>query len=201
MSYETEHIAQKLKAARKEKGLSQRELSKRAGVPQSHISKIENGAVDLRLSSLVELARALDLELTLVPRKAVSAVQSIVRSSARATPPDTRAKHQAAKELQNFQKNVAAISNATGAPKELAQLQRQLRELQHFPLAKSDLESIQNAKKTFKKYLESHNDLKAIRASLSQLQSLRNALAHAPVHTPRIEYVKSAYSLDEDDNG
>jgi transcriptional regulator with XRE-family HTH domain len=82
MSYATEHIGSTIKAARKAKGLSQRALSKRAGVPQSHISKIENGAVDLRVSSLVELGRVLDLELMLVPRKAAPAVQSIVRTSA-----------------------------------------------------------------------------------------------------------------------
>ncbi|MFN4764723.1 hypothetical protein ACKGJN_16465, partial [Gillisia sp. Q332] len=91
--------------------------------------------------------------------------------------------------------------NAAKAPKEVAQLQRQLRELRHFPLAKSDLESIQQAYKVYKKYLARHSDLKAIRDSLSQLQSLRNALAHAPVHEPQTEYVKSAYSLDEDDDG
>lgn len=39
-------------------GLSQRDLSARITVPQSHISKIESGGADLRLSSLVELARA-----------------------------------------------------------------------------------------------------------------------------------------------
>ena len=75
MSYATEYIAETLKAAREAKGLSQRDLSSRAGVPQSHISKIESGVVDLRLSSLISLARVLDLELALVPRKIMPAVQ------------------------------------------------------------------------------------------------------------------------------
>jgi predicted transcriptional regulator len=70
-----------LKKARESKSLSQRALAKLAGVPQSHISKIESGAVDLRLSSLIEIARALDVEVMLVPRKAVSAVRSIVRGT------------------------------------------------------------------------------------------------------------------------
>lgn len=74
-----DHIARTLLEARKRKGLSQRALADLAGVPQSHISKIESGAVDLRLSSLIELSRALGLELELVPRSAVPAVQSIVR--------------------------------------------------------------------------------------------------------------------------
>ncbi len=81
MSYSTQYIAQQLKKSRKNMGLSQRELSARAGVPQSHISKIESGNVDLRLSSLVAISRVLELELALIPRRYVSAVNSIVDSA------------------------------------------------------------------------------------------------------------------------
>ena len=63
MSYVTEQILESLREARVRKGFSQRELSARSGVPQSHISKIESGSVDLRISSLIALARVLDLEL------------------------------------------------------------------------------------------------------------------------------------------
>ncbi|MCU7373024.1 helix-turn-helix transcriptional regulator [Paucibacter sp. O1-1] len=51
------------------------------GVPQSHISKIESGGVDLRMSSLIALARVLDLELFVAPKKSVPAIKSIIRSS------------------------------------------------------------------------------------------------------------------------
>ena len=81
MTYATEHIASMLRSAREDRGMSQRALSAKAGLPQSHISKIENGAVDLRVSTLVELARVLDLELVLVPRKAVPAVQAFTQGS------------------------------------------------------------------------------------------------------------------------
>ncbi len=80
MTYTIEHIASILKGARKARGLSQRELSAKVGVPQSHLSRVENGAVDLRVSSLVELTRALDLEIMLVPRKSASAVDAIVHA-------------------------------------------------------------------------------------------------------------------------
>ena len=83
MNYAIEHIARALRKAREAKGLSQRELGKKAGVPQGHISKIENGAVDLRVSSLVALARTLDLELVLAPRKVVPALKSLARGSSR----------------------------------------------------------------------------------------------------------------------
>ena len=82
MVYSTENMARQLKEARLAKGLSQHALSKRAGVPQSHISKIERGGVDLRYSSLVEIARALDLEVALVPRRHLAAVRSITRTRA-----------------------------------------------------------------------------------------------------------------------
>lgn len=81
MTYATKDVIKTLKEAREAKGLSQRALGARTGVPQSHISKIEKGGTDIRLSSLIELARVLDLELRLVPRKAVSAVEAVVRST------------------------------------------------------------------------------------------------------------------------
>ena len=81
MTYLNEQILKGLREARQRKGLSQRELSARSGVPQSHISRIEQGNVDLRVSSLVALARVLELELELVPKKSVPAIKSIVRSS------------------------------------------------------------------------------------------------------------------------
>jgi transcriptional regulator with XRE-family HTH domain len=71
-------IINAIKQARESKGLSQRQLSALAGATQSHISKIEAGVVDLQLSSLVQIARALDLEVQLVPKKALNAVKSVV---------------------------------------------------------------------------------------------------------------------------
>lgn len=82
--YALEHLVNTLRAARVAGGLSQREISVKSDLPQSHISKIENGAVDLRTSSLVELARVLDLEVVLVPRRGVPAVRAIVRNLAQA---------------------------------------------------------------------------------------------------------------------
>ena len=72
------HIGAELKTARRKKGLSQRALSLKTGIPQSHISKIENGAIDLQTSSLIEIARALDLEPMLVPRPLVNAFQALI---------------------------------------------------------------------------------------------------------------------------
>lgn len=81
----TEHIIQILHASRVKKGLSQRALSQKVGLPQSHISKIENNNVDLKTSTLIELARVLDLELMLVPRTLVNTVNVIIARPTAAT--------------------------------------------------------------------------------------------------------------------
>lgn len=81
MTYTIEHLAKALKKAREDKQLSQRALSSRAGIPQAQISKIENATVDLQASSLIALARALDLEVMLVPRNHVPVVEALVSAS------------------------------------------------------------------------------------------------------------------------
>jgi HTH-type transcriptional regulator / antitoxin HipB len=77
MSSSLQPLLERIKVAREQKGLSQRALGERVGLPQSHISKIENGSVDLQASSLLEIARALDLELILVPRIALPAIRAL----------------------------------------------------------------------------------------------------------------------------
>ena len=74
-----EHIAIAIKAARSRKGLSQRALGAKTKIPQSHISKIENGEVDLQASSLVEISRVLDMELMLIPRQLVPTFKSLLK--------------------------------------------------------------------------------------------------------------------------
>ncbi|MBI3440552.1 MAG: helix-turn-helix transcriptional regulator [Proteobacteria bacterium] len=71
-------ILQELKAARHGKGLKQAELGQKLGLPQSHISKIESGETDPRLSTVEDMARLTDQELMLIPRQLVSAVRALV---------------------------------------------------------------------------------------------------------------------------
>lgn len=72
-------IIKTLKTTRMEKTLKQSELGGKLGLPQSHISKIERGATDPRLSTVTDMARLLDLELVLVPRAMLPAVRSLIR--------------------------------------------------------------------------------------------------------------------------
>lgn len=80
MSITAQFIIDAIKTARRRKGLTQRELSKRTKIPQSHISKIEKGAVDLHISSLIEIVRTLDLEIMLIPRSLVKIVEALQKS-------------------------------------------------------------------------------------------------------------------------
>lgn len=72
-----EELAAEIKKVRKEKGYSQLAFAKKHGIPQSRLSRIENGMTDLQASSLIELARLLDLELMLIPRQIAPIVRNL----------------------------------------------------------------------------------------------------------------------------
>jgi len=201
MNYTITHIANKLKAEREARGLSQRALSKLAGIPQSHISKIENGTVDLRLSSLIELARILGLELTLVPRKALPAVKSIVRSTTRPSKEIPGNTPSTIKELKRIQNTITGFTKDHPSIKELAQIQRQFKDIQHFKIPESELEAIQGVSKALQSIEIDTSHIESIRKALSEFQNVRNTLAHASIDLPAIETVRSAYALEGDDNG
>ncbi len=58
-------------------GLTQTEAAKRAGLSQTHYSKIELGKIDPRLTTLQDVARAVSAELVAVPRELVTTVHSL----------------------------------------------------------------------------------------------------------------------------
>jgi transcriptional regulator with XRE-family HTH domain len=62
---------------RRERGLSQAELARRLGMSAPNLSRIEHGA-DLRVSTLLDLARALKLEPVLVPKDRLAMVRALL---------------------------------------------------------------------------------------------------------------------------
>ena len=72
-------IIEQLKAARQAMDLTQSEVGKKLGLPQSHVSKIEQGGTDPRLSTVSDMARVLDQELVLVPRQLLSQVRALLQ--------------------------------------------------------------------------------------------------------------------------
>jgi transcriptional regulator with XRE-family HTH domain len=192
MPYATTEILQNLKHARERSGLSQRDLSARIGVPQSHLSKIESGATDLRLSSLVELARALDYELVLVPRKLLPAVEAIASNAASALSDDARERSAV---LNRAQSAAARLSRAHPADPDTERLGQTLRELANFQLGASDLGALRAVTDRLMKLPRGPGGLPAVQRAAKQLRDLRNRIAHAVPDAPR-----PAYALDEEDD-
>jgi len=199
MNYTITQFTNRLRKERQVKGLSQRELSKLAGVPQSHISKIENGVVDLRLSSLIDLARVLGLELALVPKKALPAIQSIAKGITRHPQQKIGPDPTTLKELKRIQREVTDFVKDNPAIQEFAQIQRQIRDLTHFPVPESGLEAIQSASKMLKKYQLDTSSVEPLRKMLAEIQSVRNTLAHSTIPESDIKKIRAAYSLGDDD--
>ncbi len=71
-------IIKELKGARLARDMKQSELGKKMGLPQSHISKIEQELTNPRLSTVADLARILDHELMLIPREFVPYIASLL---------------------------------------------------------------------------------------------------------------------------
>ncbi len=71
-------IQTQIRKAREEKGFTQAELGVRLGQPQSSVSRVERGG-DVRLSTLLEIARTLELEPMLIPKSLVPAVRALVQ--------------------------------------------------------------------------------------------------------------------------
>ncbi len=64
-------------------GMTQAQLAKRCGLTQSHIANIENGKVDVQLSTLRRIFAALECRLVLAPQP-VGGLDELVRRQARA---------------------------------------------------------------------------------------------------------------------
>lgn len=199
--YNAQAIAEALRAARIRKGLSQRALSDKAGVPQSHISKIEAANVDMRLSSLTELARVLDLELALVPRNAVPAVSAIARSSeGRAAVVNARPYE---KQLANLEAAITEALHRHPQAAELSQIQSRVKDVLrlHLQAPINDPSLLKAATASIRAFRGTAKSTDEIKRTLAELTGLRNEMAHVATQTTSVEPTRPAYSLDETENG
>lgn len=73
-------VRDQIKEARLKRGWGQRELGAQIGLPQPHVSGIETGEIVPRFDTLLDVVRVLDLDILLVPRSLVPAVQSLIRA-------------------------------------------------------------------------------------------------------------------------
>lgn len=61
MAVDKVELGKRIEAARKERGLSQKELASRLGLQQSYYSQIENGKYGISVEKLVAIVRELDI--------------------------------------------------------------------------------------------------------------------------------------------
>ena len=201
MSAGIEEIAASLREARIAKALTQKALGQRVGLPQSHISKIEKGAVDLKLSSLVEIARALGLEIKLVPRKALPAVEGAVRAHG------TTVETSRALSLLSQQAQIAERIKAN-FPDLLPQVeafQNAIRSIPRLQFDAAQLKALDDALKPAKRLTTIIEGQGGAAALAKRLEEATSALRHfrnmQVQHAPLIEAARQrpAYRLEEDD--
>lgn len=192
MSRSTDDVFAALRAARERKAISQRELSAKTGIPQAQISRLERGTVDIRLSSLVSLARALGLEVALVPRSAMPAVDSIVRQSQRHEPPRA-VKTAVARLIQALQSvrpgNVPAML--------LERTLGNVRMLERMYPAVDQLSAIEAFGRFLQRAATADIDPAGFATHAKTIEQLRDQLAQVPPAAPK---QVPAYALDEDDD-
>ena len=194
MSYKTEHITQQIRAAREARHMSQRELSARSGLTQSHISQIERGTMEPGLASLVDVARALDLEIVLAPKKLMPAIGNILDSasamSATLTSEQRTLVGRIDRWLTEGRDRFAITSDADSLKDSLALLR-------HLPLSADELEKFRDLAMILQHWQSEPPPAKQVSEFTRAIRSLRNAA----VHRDRDDTVpRSAYALDEEDD-
>lgn len=197
-----EEAAASIRRARQDKGLTQGELGSRVGLPQSHISKIETGAVDIQTSSLIEIARALDLEVKLVPRKALPAIEGGVKAATanRSTADVSRA----ISKLQ-WQVNLAdRIRTDFPSLQGIEDYREALKNIQALHIDSQSLKALDEALRPSRKLaktFETHDDLAKLRKQLSTATDALQKWRNIQVHSPKLEQPaqRPAYRLGDDE--
>jgi len=191
MSYLGEEVISLLHDARQAAGLSQRALSDKAGLSQSHISQIESGTLEPGLSKLIQIARALDLELVLVPRKMVPAIKSITAASR----PERESPAFALKEIDRAGRILKKQLALHGPSAPLERAFEALRFFRHAPVKSADIKAISDGADQLKRNQASPDSAQILQSVAYEWMMRRNRLAHGRSEEPR-----PAYASDEDDD-
>jgi transcriptional regulator with XRE-family HTH domain len=193
VGYKSEDLIREIRDRRTDAGISQRALAARSGLTQAHISQIETGTLEPGLSSFIDVARALDLEIMLVPKKFLPAVQGILRqtSTEQSTPQEGEA---ALREIARGERLVIKQKQLYGSSADLDRIAGALRFLRHAPIRKPDLQIVTDAINKLRRYQASPQSKDVVAAIATELQQLRNRLVHNPSEAPR-----PAYAIDDED--
>jgi transcriptional regulator with XRE-family HTH domain len=194
VGYKSEDLIREIRDRRTDAGVSQRALAARSGLTQAHISQIETGTLEPGLSSFIDVARALDLEIMLVPKKFLPAVQGILRqtSTEQSSPQEGEA---ALREIARGERLVIKQKQLYGSSADLDRIADALRFLRHAPLRKPDLQIVTDAINKLRRYQASPQSKDIVAAIATDLQQLRNRVVHSPSEAPR-----PAYAIDDEDD-
>lgn len=192
-----DNIADVIRRARVAHGLTQKQLGERTGIPQSHISKIEKGGVDIKLSSLTEIGRALELEIQLVPRQALSAVEASLRDA------ETVEKNNRARALLSREKRIAdrIHSEYPDLPDSWSYFEI-IRDLLRIGIDPQDIALLEATLKPARKLeavLETYDRAaigKQLTTATTTLRAFRNAQAHKVIEAG--SPVRAAYRLEDE---
>lgn len=194
MGEKSAYLVRETREAREALSMSQRALSERTGQTQSHISQIESGKMEPGLSSFIDMARALGLEVMLVPKKLVPGVRAIVASHTNAIP-QTRADQPRDKSFDRADRLLKKMQNAFGTSVDFKRVEDALHLLQRVPLIDRDKHLVQSQIDLLERH-QASPDVSAILSDVAQrLQRLRNRIAHGGNAGP-----KPAYTLDDEDD-
>ncbi|PAP98619.1 helix-turn-helix transcriptional regulator (plasmid) [Mesorhizobium mediterraneum] len=194
MSYQSESLIAQTREVREASGVSQRALSERAGLTQSHISQIESGKMEPGLSSFIDMTRALDLELMLVPKRLVPAVLSLVKAQA-APDMHIHAGQPNDKRFARAERLVKKMKHLYGSSADLDRIEETLRFLRRVSLGDQEMQLVRELIARLERYQASDQAAPIAREIAQNLQRLRNSIAHRAISEPR-----PAYSLDGDDD-
>jgi transcriptional regulator with XRE-family HTH domain len=203
MNYAASALLEQLRAARLAQGLSQRQLGERIGLPQSNIARLESGGTDPSLSKIIELARALDLDLQLIPRTALPAIRGAMRANELAIDPHD-ATSRAIQRIRNLGETLARFEPSQFEIPE--SLSKALADLERLRFDQTQFRALQDAIKPLQRGLDRIQETGSDRAewarrtseSGTRLRNLRNQIVQgAPLDQ---SHLKPAFSLDDDDD-
>lgn len=194
MSYALKDVGLAIQKERDRQGLTQRSLAAKAGTTQARVSNIENGETDLRLSTLIEFARALDLEFVLVPRQKVPAVRAIITQQAFTSEEKTR--RTALNRMSNL---IVQLQEKHPSNDDLTSLRQTTRELSNFRLTDEAMIPINKIIEALKLVNTTPALINTLDTYAAELRRLRNDIAHGKAET--ITEPRPAYTLEDEDDG
>ncbi|MGO4569494.1 helix-turn-helix domain-containing protein [Rhizobium sp. 2YAF20] len=195
MGYKSEALVAQAREVREALGLSQRVISERSGLTQSHISQIESGKMEPGLSSFIDMTRVLDLELTLVPKKLLPAVLALVKTQA--TPDMMIHTGQSNdKRYTRAMRLVGKLKQDRGSSADLDKIEEYVRFLRRVDLSDQQMQLVRALIARLERDHGRPDAGPIIRDIAQNMQRLRNSVAHGVSSEP-----KPAYALDDGDDG